>query len=76
MDALTIIFISMTAALALILIVFVLVWALRPNSRGRSPNEEMETIKHEIEHEVEQEAEEELMPYKPPRLDKPTKRRL
>lgn len=76
MDALTIIFLSMTAALAIILIVMVFIWALMPASRRKSDEEELNTIKNEIEQEVTQEAEEELMPYKPPRLDKPTRRRL
>jgi Mg2+/Co2+ transporter CorB len=77
MDALTLIFLSVTAVLALILVVMIFIWALRPQApRRRSDEEELNTIKNEIEHEVTQEAEEELMPYKPPRLDKPTKRRL
>jgi Na+-transporting methylmalonyl-CoA/oxaloacetate decarboxylase gamma subunit len=77
MDALTIIFLSMTAALTVILIVLVAVWAAMSDSpRRKSDEEELNTIKNEIEHEVTQEAEEELMPYKPPRLDKPTRRRL
>lgn len=77
MDALTIIFLSMTAVLAIVLVVLVFIWALAPSAaRERSDEEELNNIKNEIEHEVTQEAEEELMPYKPPRLDKPTRRRL
>jgi predicted membrane protein len=77
MDALTIIFLLMTAALAIILVVMIFIWALMPGTpRRKSDEEELNTIKNEIEHEVTQEAEEELMPYKPPRLDKPTRRRL
>lgn len=65
--------------LFVLLIVLVLVAALsapRPQMYHEHDSDDLQQIKDQIEHEGELEAEEELMPYKPPRLDRPTQKRL
>ena len=49
----------------------------RDSSYGENEfDEEVSNIRHQVEHEAGDEAEEELMPYKPPRLDKPDRKRI
>ena len=68
--------------LVAVLILLVILSMFRPAARKSGYQDEWEvekdlkTIKNQIEHEGEKEAEEELMPYKPPRLDKPERKRL
>lgn len=65
------------------LVILIIVWAVKPSEHGEMREEDewdvekdVRTIKNQIENEAKEEAEEELMPYKPPRLDKPSKKRL
>jgi hypothetical protein len=78
---LMILLIASTVFFSIILILLVVMWTAIPNrgERGYGEsefNKEISNIKHQIEHEAGNEAEEELMPYKPPRLDKPDKKRI
>lgn len=63
--------------LLFVLIVLLLIGALMGPAQVHHIHEEddLQQIKDQIEREGELEAEEELMPYKPPRLDKPSTRK-
>lgn len=79
MDLFTLLVITAFVLLGL-LVILVVIWVSRGPAEPfiESPREarELRKIKHEIEHEAELESEEELAPYKPPRLSRPTKKRL
>jgi len=76
MDAVTFLTINVFVLLAILVILVLLAVFIRPAPFESEVSQDLENIKNQIEHEAEIEAEEELMPYKPPRLDRPTRRRL
>lgn len=80
MELVTLLFIN-TGFLLGIFVLIVLLWAFMPSRPTQKESfetdeNEIDSIRHQVEREGEQEAEEELMPYKPPRLDKPGRKRI
>jgi len=63
------------AALLVLLIILLIVWALKPQPRRTERSDSKEELKN-IKEEIEHEAMEEVAPYKPARLDRPGKKRL
>ena len=76
LDIVTLLTINAFVLLGIFVILVLLAVFSGPMYETRPVGQDLENIKHQIEHEAEIESEEELMPYKPPRLDKPTRRRL
>lgn len=77
MDLTTLMIITTFVLLGL-LVLLVLMVALLPERhprRLRADESDLDQIKHQVEEEGAQEAMEELMPYRPPRLDAPRRRR-
>ena len=79
MDLTTILMFN-TLFLLIVLVILVLFFVMikpRSENQMQEPRQkDIDSIKQQVEAEGKQEAEEELMPYKPPRLNAPRRKRL
>ncbi len=76
LDVITILTINAFFLLAVFVILVLLLVFSRPRVETIPVSQDLKEIKNQIENEAEMESEDELRPYKPARLDKPTRRRL